>query len=295
MTTPIRWLGVALAAQAGAFANVRLVSSSGAALVRTDASFIQYLVHTSMRPGAINADGAVVITPLSDPMGALSAATATWTAVPSSTVRFAPLKPTANPGSSSDNAYTMTIEDTPQHRSAVGSALAVTLSFFNPVSGQVSDADIIFNPHIVDNGAVVPFSTDRTPSSYDLQTVAVHELGHALGAAHSGVIGATMYPYTGKVGPGSSIQESTNSSTLSADDIAFVTTVYPAPDAPSQFGKISGTVTRGGSGVVGALVTAVDAGQGIVVGGLVMSASGAFAITMMPPGNYPDSLPDLRP
>ncbi len=282
----IRWWIAALAAHALGYGYVRLVSSIGVPLIRTDASSIQYLVHSSMQAGAVNADGAVVLTPLSDPMGALSAATASWTAVPSSTVRFAPLKPTTNPGTSSDNAYTITIEDTPQHRSAVGSALAVTLSFYNPANGQVSDADIIFNPHIVDNGAVVPFSTDRSPSTYDLQTVAVHEMGHALGAAHSGVIAATMYPYTGAFSPAATTAEATNSSTLSADDIAFVTTAYPTPEAASQFGKITGTVTMGGAGVVGALVTAVDVEQGIAVGGLVTAASGAYAITMLPPGNY---------
>ena len=41
------------------------------------------------------------------------------------------------------------------------------------------------------------FSFEAAPGVYDFLTVGLHELGHALGLAHSSVKGAVMWPYTG--------------------------------------------------------------------------------------------------
>ncbi|KAL9400206.1 hypothetical protein Peur_009167 [Populus x canadensis] len=38
---------------------------------------------------------------------------------------------------------------------------------------------------------------DEVPEAYDFLTVGLHELGHALGLAHSSIKGVVMWPYTG--------------------------------------------------------------------------------------------------
>ncbi len=57
-------------------------------------------------------------------------------------------------------------------------------------------------------------------STYDLQTVAIHEMGHALGLSHSSVYSANMYPsYT------------TLKRALTSDDIAGIQAIYGARQA----------------------------------------------------------------
>ncbi|MCA9319312.1 MAG: matrixin family metalloprotease, partial [Planctomycetes bacterium] len=55
-------------------------------------------------------------------------------------------------------------------------------------------------------------------SQFDIEGVAVHEFGHAIGLAHSGVANATMFP---SVNPGS-----ISARTLDADDISGVQSLY---------------------------------------------------------------------
>ncbi|HGY90042.1 MAG TPA: matrixin family metalloprotease [Planctomycetes bacterium] len=62
------------------------------------------------------------------------------------------------------------------------------------------------------------WATNPNFSQFDIESVAVHEFGHALGMAHSDVVGATMYP---SVSAGN-IQNRT----LEADDIAGVQSIY---------------------------------------------------------------------
>ena len=104
-------------------------------------------------------------------------------------------------------------------------------------TGQMMDADILFNP-------TTSFSTNTSgTSSQDLQTVATHEIGHFFGLDHSGVVRAIMYPFAPSV-----------ETTLSYDDVAGISALYPkgTPDVPT--GSVAGTVRLNGSPVFGAHV-----------------------------------------
>ena len=245
-------------------------TSTGAALHRTDAASIQYLVNQSTAAGMTNADGNVIITADSDPMKALQGAAIAWSSVATAAVGFLPLQTTAAVNDRVDARHVIVFLDTPETRSVVGSALAVTLvSFFS--DGSIVDADILFNPTIT-------FSTTLAPNTYDLQSVATHEMGHALGANHSGVLSATMFY---------GVQAQTNSpSALSADDVAFVTSAYPGPGSTDSYGVISGTVSlTTGQPVLGAFLVAADPVTGVTVGGFSSLTDGTYSFKV-PRGSY---------
>lgn len=146
-------------------------------------------------------------------------------------------------------------------------------------AGQIFDADILFNPS-------VQWTTGGTPTDpqEDLQTVATHEIGHFLGLDHSAVVRAVMYPFAPPL-----------LTTLSYDDVAGISTVYPkqTPDFPT--GTISGTVTfTSGGGVLGAHVFADSTSSDAPIFPNIRKspiaaftkANGSYSITGVPAGNY---------
>jgi hypothetical protein len=236
-------------------------TSTGIPLRRTDATNVKFLV---------NVNGAALITAGSDPMPALQAAANTWSNVPTSTVKFAPLEMSPAVNDPSDDLNVIVFLDTPENRSVVGSALAVTEIMFY-TDGRIIESDIIFNP-------TVSFSTTLAPKTFDLQSVAAHEMGHALGANHSGLLAATMYQAT--------TVQANSQTRLSADDRAFVTDLYPAPSAAAAYGTISGKVSlTTGEPVPGALLVAIDPATGISVGGFSSPLDGTYSFKV-PRGSY---------
>jgi hypothetical protein len=119
------------------------------------------------------------------------------------------------------------------------STLAVTITSTvdsGPSAGSITDADIAFNPSR-------NFSTDNS-ANQDLETVAVHEIGHFFGLAHSGVVKAVMFPFAPSL-----------ERTLGYDDVAVISVLYPGAIAvPVQ--NISGSVKLNGAAVFGAHVYA---------------------------------------
>jgi hypothetical protein len=113
---------------------------------------------------------------------------------------------------SGDHVNSMAFSDTVFGQSFGSSTLAVT--YYGYSGSTMLEADILFN-------RAQPFDSYRGSlrSSYDIQRVALHELGHALGLAHSSVATAIMNPYISSY------------YTLSADDIAGAQALYGAPSA----------------------------------------------------------------
>jgi hypothetical protein len=95
-----------------------------------------------------------------------------------------------------------------------GGALAVCYYWMG--AGTMYQFDIQF----FDSDGAYDFIWSLMPSvaQFDIQSVATHEFGHALGLGHSGVATSTMYP---SVSPGD-----TGGRTLHADDIAGAQTLY---------------------------------------------------------------------
>ncbi len=145
--------------------------------------------------------------------------------------------------------------------------------------GQILDADIEFNPD-------VKWSTGSTisGSQQHLQTVATHEIGHFFGLDHSAVVRAAMFPFAPDV-----------STTLSYDDVAGISLLYPksAPDVAT--GSISGTVNlQGGSAVFGAHVFADSTSSQLAFGntirkspiGTMSRPDGTYTISGVPADSY---------
>jgi uncharacterized protein (TIGR03437 family) len=278
-------VGVTVLTTVAAWASISEMTSAGIPLFRPDSPAIQVLLNTSFQAGATNADGHTVVTSGSNPMQALTAATAQWNRIPSALINFLPVQSTTVPNQN-DGKFVVTIQDTPANRSALGSALAIT-SYWYYDDGTISDSDILFNPNLTIGGVLYPFSTDHSLGSFDLQSVLAHELGHSLGATHTPVIGATMFQSQSAFLSYISVAEATLHQALSADDVSFATTRYPAPTAAAQFGSIAGKVAFStGAVVAGALVVAVDAAAGTTIGGLASTRDGTYRLDGVRPGSY---------
>lgn len=146
--------------------------------------------------------------------------------------------------------------------------VAITpVSFFT--DGRIVDADVLFN------GKNFSFSTKGEPGKFDVQDVAAHELGHLLGLDHSGVCGATMYPY---VDTRVILHRS-----LALDDQRGMRHMYPA----GSFATISGRIVRIGTsdGVPGAHVWARDA-DGHVASAILSGGDGNFTLQGLDAGTY---------
>jgi hypothetical protein len=146
-------------------------------------------------------------------------------------------------------------------------------------AGQIIKADIFFNPE-------VRYGTEDGEGDADLQTVATHEIGHLFGLSHTAVVRAMMFPFAPDL-----------LHTLSYDDVAGISVLYPkgAPDVPA--GVISGAVRMAntGSPVFGAHVFANSltnaeafAGRNIRKSpiGTLTFPDGTYRIEGVPPDSY---------
>jgi len=148
--------------------------------------------------------------------------------------------------------------------------VAITPLIFSIPSGQILDADILFN------GNDHPFTTSGVGGRFDVQDVVTHELGHLLGLDHSGWGGATMFPF---VSPAVIAQRS-----LSLDDENGMRDAYPS----AANGVVTGTVQRqsDSSAVAGAHVIARDATTGRTAGAALTDSAGNFRMAGLAAGTY---------
>ncbi len=169
--------------------------------------------------------------------------------------------------------------------------------------GEILDADVLFNPNV---SFSTPSALAANPTSFDLDSVLMHELGHFFGFGHSGVWGAMMFPFAPPPGTfvGSRPTPMMPDAPLSEDDRAGLRVLYPDPNDTLRVGSIRGRILpanplslagqSGVTGMFGAHVVVVDHATGALAastlggwscGGMGPAVfDGSYAIERLPVG-----------
>ena len=221
----------------------------------------------------------------SDFQATLARAFSTWEAVPTASIAFQFGGFTGAQPFDDDGLSVVGFQDEPDQERVLGATGFVA----DTISGDIVEADIFFN-------SAFPWSTAAAgnPERFDLESVALHEIGHFLGLGHSALgetevrpeggrrvlaSGAVMFPIS--FGRGVTLDRE-----LQPDDIAGVSDLYPDGDFRASTGIARGRVTRNGSGVLGAHVVAFNPATGDLVGGFSLNEDGEFEIAGLRPGPH---------
>jgi hypothetical protein len=229
------------------------------------------------------------IKPESDIAGAVQRALNSWAIAANITfVEVSSKAQSISPTSGGDGINLITIAPTAENLAIFGDGnnTARTRVFYDPESGEISEADIVINPFPYSaEGVPIQFSTDGTPDTYDLESTLAHEIGHFLGLSHSNVIAATMQ--ASQALNGTYDFPAFTERTLSEADVTAIRSLYGSRE---KLGSIEGRILNSIDGAllpaIGAHVWIEELSSGRVVGSSLTASSGKFGIHGVPPGNY---------
>ena len=277
--TVTRWLAVMLVAAWSMPTEAYLKLSAGAGdrlrIVRWASVPVRYFVLNRDVPGvSANEFGAAV-----------ARAFETWASVSTSSIAFEQVGFTQAPPFDEDGITTVGFLE----RADMDNIIATTSLLIEVSTGILVEADIAFNTR-------VPWSVIEIGERgrFDVEAVAVHEIGHLLGLGHSAIgetelrtdgsrravaTATTMFPIAFSAGD-------ITGRTLRPDDVAGVSDLYAANDFRLKTGSVQGRVTRAGESVFGAHVVAFNLETGVLIGNFTLDDRGTFTIAGLEPGLY---------
>ncbi len=214
---------------------------------------------------------------------ALQRASQTWMSAPGSNINFQYDGRTGARPLPGDGRNTIGFLNVPELEGVLG----LTATLVDVVTGEAVESDMFLNS--ANDWSVATAGVD---GAYDVESIALHEMGHMLGLNHSALgffevrdddarlaaAEAVMFPYAFKPG-------NIAGRTLKNDDIAGVAAIYPEPDHQAETGTIRTHVRLSGRDVFGAHVMAFNPISGAMIAGFVLE-DGEASITGLSPGPY---------
>jgi hypothetical protein len=231
------------------------------------------------------ADRSAAGVPASEFQAAMARAFATWEAVPSASVAFQFGGFTGAQPFDDDGVSVLGFQDHPEMERVLGA----TGFLIDAITGEIVESDIFFNLAFAWSTAA-----QGDANRFDLESIALHEIGHFIGLGHSAIGETEMRPEGNRRVLGSAAvmfpiamgRGITRDRELQPDDIAGVSDLYPAPGFREQTGVAGGRVTRGGSGVLGAHVVAFNPATRALIAGFTLNNDGEFRIAGLAPGPH---------
>jgi hypothetical protein len=220
-----------------------------------------------------------------DFQAAVGRAFAQWQAVPTSSIAYQFAGFTAARPGQDDGLSTLGFQSRPD----LDRVLASTSFVIDGATGALLESDIFFNSSFA--WSVAPAGE---VGRFDLESIALHEIGHLSGLGHSAlgetelregggrrVLGAEAIMFPIAFGSGTIAGR-----TLKADDIAGMSDLYPDGGFATSTGSISGRVTKDGQPIFGAHIVAFDPATGSMVASFSLNAQGQFAVNGLSPGPH---------
>ena len=220
-----------------------------------------------------------------DLQAALGRAFNTWQAVPTASITYQSVGFTSAQPFQDDGQNTIGFLQRPE----LDRVLASTSLLLDNATGEIIESDIFFNS---------TFQWSVAPSGeagrFDLESVAIHEIGHMSGLGHSALGETEIRPEGGRrvvaaeavmfpiAYPAGNVLDRS----LRPDDVAGISDLYPDGGFDSATGSVSGSVTKSGRGLFGAHVIAFNPAAGVLVGGFTLNDQGQFTIGGLSPGPH---------